>query len=75
MVFEFQLRSEAEWEPVGRAATPGERFDIEEAAVALRDLHEGYLPTGSYRVRATDIEDSRWCSAEVDCHGIFRRLD
>lgn len=78
MLFEFEHRSEGgrgEWEPIGTASTPGDRFDIEEAAVALRDMRSGHLPGGEYRVRAPELPEPTWCFAEVDDHGVFRRVE
>lgn len=78
MLFEFERRSGDggdEWEPVGTASTPGDRFDIEEAAVALRDMRSGHLPSGRYRVRAPELAEPAWRFAEVDDHGVFRRVE
>jgi hypothetical protein len=76
MLFEFQFRlPTADWEKFGTAATPGDRFDIEEAAVVLRDSKGGRLPEGEYRVRAVEIDDGTWQSAKVDEHGIFKRVE
>jgi hypothetical protein len=75
MDFEFQLQTAPdEWRSLGVVGTPGNRFDVEEAAVGLRDLHGGDLPKGPYRVRAVELEDQTWIDAEVDEHGVFRRL-
>jgi hypothetical protein len=75
MVFEFQIKAgEEDWLLLGKAATAGERTDLEEAAVALRDLREGHLPTGLYRIRAGDADEGPWLSAEVDGNGVFRPL-
>lgn len=75
MDFEFQISmSPDKWQSLGVVATPGNRFDVEEAAVGLRDLRDGHLPSGSYRVRPVKIARSDWIQAEVDDHGVFRRL-
>ncbi len=75
MDFEFQFRvSPDEWQSLGVIATPGDRFDIDEAAVGLRDLRGGDLPQGTYRVRAVELAEDEWRQAEVDEHGVFRRL-
>ncbi|MGD9734599.1 MAG: hypothetical protein AB7V58_03160 [Solirubrobacterales bacterium] len=76
MLFEFQLRDDAgEWVTIGTSGTPGDRFDVEEAAVALRDMKGGHLPSGHYRVRAAELPEPEWMPAEVDDHGVFRRLE
>lgn len=75
VLFEFQHRTAAgEWESLGIAQTPGERFDLSEAAVILRSTRGGWMPRGAYRVRAIELIP-RWQAAEVDEHGVFRRLD
>ena len=74
MRFEFEYRAgDGDWQPVGTSGTPGDRFDVEEAAVALRDINGGHLPVGEYRVRAVDLPEPEWLPAEVDEHGVFRR--
>jgi hypothetical protein len=74
--FEFQFKADGDdWQLIGRAATSSERVDLEEAAVALRDLREGHLPAGLYRVRAGDLDQGSWRQAEVDGNGVFRPLD
>jgi len=61
MNFEFQreLRDD-KWELVGTARTPGDRFDIEEAALRLRDEQDGNLLMGRYRVCAIDLDETVW---------------
>lgn len=76
MIFEFQHRlPTGRWQKFGTASTPGDRFDIEEAAVNLRASKGGELPAGEYRVRATEVDDGGWQSAGVDEHGVFRRIE
>lgn len=75
MIFEFQHRlPTGGWQKLGTARTPGDRFDIKEAVVAFRVSKGGTLPEGKYRVRAVEADNS-WRSAEVDEHGVFRRVE
>ena len=76
MLFEFQHRLPTEdWQKLGTARTPGDRFDIVEAVGILRASKGDALPEGEYRVRAVEIEDGGWQSAEVDEHGAFKRIE
>ena len=68
MLFHFQFRGPAGWEPIGAGVGDGED-PLAEALDEVRRFAGGTLPAGSYQVIEARSSDTRWQAFELGKDG------